>query len=508
MKDLPPRTKHLLIVDGALLIALLAVIFIGRSLLKKADIPDDIQPKTSVAATAEKADKPLPASAQTGQDGQMAGTSLLPEQTAASAAAQPASGLQKSLEEADLLAAGYDYDAAIEKLKGLRGSAGESDVSVIDQRISKYEKEKSECVAVDPYDVPHIFYHSLITDTTRAFDEAHLGRDAVAGWNAWMTTIGEFDKITQRLYDNGFVYVRLRDLVVETKDADGTVHFEPNYNLMLPPGKKAIVLSVDDLSYYHTYADPGFPNRLVLDENGDVKCEYTDAEGNTTIGDYDVVPRLNTFIKNHPDASYRGARGLIAMTGYNGVFGYRTDADYELRETLQADQEEWLEEHPDFNRQEEIDKAIPIANAIKEEGWEFASHTWGHQSVTHRTAEQLAHDNQLWVENVENIVGPVDTIIFAHGNDIADDEDYDWDNEKYAMFKEAGYDFYCNVDASQYAWIQIRDEYVRSARINVDGFTMHRALLGETHIFDDLFGSVDDVIDPDRPDNWDAYEED
>ena len=37
---------------------------------------------------------------------------------------------------------------------------------------------------------------------------------------------------------------------------------------MLPPGKKPIVLSIDDLSYYHSYKAAGFPDKLVLDENG------------------------------------------------------------------------------------------------------------------------------------------------------------------------------------------------------------------------------------------------
>ena len=152
--------------------------------------------------------------------------------------------------------------------------------------------------------------------------------------NAWMTTVEEFDRITQQMYDNGYVFVRLRDLVVETKDENGNVTFAPNTNLMLPPDKRAVVLSVDDLSYYHSYKPAGFPERLVLDDNGDVKCLYKTSDGKKHIGDYDVVPRLNTFLKKHPDGAYKGARGMIAMTGYNGVFGYRTDSDYEVREHL------------------------------------------------------------------------------------------------------------------------------------------------------------------------------
>ena len=59
-----------------------------------------------------------------------------------------------------------------------------------------------------------------------------------------------------------------------------------------------------------------------------------------------MVPRLNTFLKKHPDGAYKGARGMLAMTGSNGVFGYRTASDYQVREHLKPDQLAWLNEHP------------------------------------------------------------------------------------------------------------------------------------------------------------------
>ena len=85
-----------------------------------------------------------------------------------------------------------------------------------------------------------------------------------------------------------------------------------------------------------------------------------------------------------------------------------------------SDQAQWLEEHPEFSWEEDVEQAKIIAQALKDEGWEFASHTWGHLSVTNKTADELRIDNEKWVNTVENIVGPVDTIIFAHGNDIGD----------------------------------------------------------------------------------------
>ena len=44
------------------------------------------------------------------------------------------------------------------------------------------------------------------------------------------------------------------------------------------------------------------------------------------------------------------------MTGYDGVFGYRTDSDYRDRLALQADQQEWLDRHPDFDFDAEVAK--------------------------------------------------------------------------------------------------------------------------------------------------------
>lgn len=405
----------------------------------------------------------------------------------------PASG--DTMAEAERMAMGYDYDGAIELLKTIPGYESNTEVT---NAISKYTADKEACVPVDVNTVPHIFYHSLINDTASAFNVSVLGQSTVDGMNAWMTTVEEFDSITRQLYDNGYVYVRLRDLVVETTDADGTVHFEPNTNLLLPEGKKAVVLSIDDLSYYHSYEAASYPDKLVLDENGKVKCHYVKPDGSEEIGDFDVLPRLNTFLEEHPDGAYKGARGLIALTGYNGVFGYRTDTDYRDRTNLMSDQAKWLEEHPDFDFDAEVEQAKVIAEAIKESGWEFASHTWGHLSVTNKTADQLRIDNEKWVNTVQNIVGPVDTIIFAHGNDIGDWQDYSADNEKFQYFKSAGYNFFCNVDGSVPYWVQIRDNYVRQGRINLDGYMLYQSSRGNTTVLDNMF-LASQAFDSTRP---------
>ena len=51
-----------------------------------------------------------------------------------------------------------------------------------------------------------------------------------------------------------------------------------------------------------------------------------------------MVPLIDRFVEEHPDFSYRGAKGIVALTGYNGILGYRTDSSYETRpDDLDAD---------------------------------------------------------------------------------------------------------------------------------------------------------------------------
>ena len=85
------------------------------------------------------------------------------------------------------------------------------------------------------------------------------------------------------------------------------------------------MLSQDDVSYYHYMDGDGFASKLVVDSNGEVKNEYIEDDGSVSTGDYDMVPLIDTFVKEHPDFSYHGRKGILAMTGYDGILGYRTD---------------------------------------------------------------------------------------------------------------------------------------------------------------------------------------
>ena len=407
--------------------------------------------------------------AQEEADGQTAPEAVQPETPApvqteapepASEAVQAAAGNEEVLAQAELMRMQYDYDAAIALLKAQEGY--ETD-QALQAKAAEIESSKAACVEVSPDTVVHVFVHSLIVDPARAFD----GDAGERGYNLNMVTVDEFRKIIQSLYDNGYVLVSLHDM--GEIDENGQMQRK---TFLLPEGKKPLVFSQDDVSYYHSYTNDGFADKLLVDENGEVKNQYTDADGNVSIGDYDMVPVLDTFVKEHPDFSYRGMKGIVVLTGYNGVFGYRTDSDYRERVSLQEDQRAWLEAHPDFDINADIAEATKVADAMKANGWEFASHTWGHIAVADVDLDWLAKDTQRWHDNVENIVGDTDMIIFAFGSDIGSWEGYSEDNEKFRLLKDAGFDYFCNVDGSTLSWVQFGNTYLRTGRMNLDGYRM------------------------------------
>ena len=215
-------------------------------------------------------------------------------------------------------------------------------------------------------------------------------------------------------------------------------------------------------------------------------------DGTVSVGDYDLIPLLDSFVKKHPDFSYHGAKGTIALTGYNGVLGYRTDSDYRDKKNLQDNQREYLEKHPDFDFDSEVAGARKVAEAMKEDGWVFASHTWGHLNVTNEPLDKIKTDTDKWKANVETIVGPTDIIIFAFGADIGSWEGYSG-NEKFDYLKSQGFNIYCNVDASQTSWVQFGDNYMRQGRRNLDGYLMYYSPDKLTDLF-----NVDEVFDPSR----------
>ena len=367
--------------------------------------------------------------------------------------------------EADSLAASYDYDKALALVAEYEGAYDNAeDCSAYKQEL---ETQKAQCARwEDTTHIPHIFFHSLIADTDRAFD----GDEDEDGYNLYMTTVNEFNAIMEQMYARGYVLVDIHDMVKQVKTEDGKTVYQQG-DIYLPEGKKPFVLSVDDVNYYKYmtdgdgdgYADAkgdGFASKLVIGDDGKVTNEFYEKDGTLVTGSYDVLPLLEDFVEEHPDFSYRGAKGILAVTGFEGVFGYHTHPDW--KEKLTADE---------YNK--EIEQAKAVSEAIKKQGWTIASHSYAHFGYGSADAAKLASDVQKWEDQVQPIVGDTDVLIYPFGEDIAGVEDYS--GAKYQSMYDAGFRIFCNVDASVDYWVQIHDGYVRQGRINLDGYRLYHS---------------------------------
>lgn len=418
--------------------------------------------------------------------------------------AQTASENQRAdlMNQARKIAQQYDYEGALDLLTQIPDY--DSDAEII-SLMADLETQRSNLVAISPYEVTHVFFHSLVVDPERAFSMKgdEIWDSQTPGFCQWMTTVYEFDKLMDSMYERGYVLISINDMIERTVDEDGTVHITPK-DVYLPQGKTPFVMSLDDTCYYHSYDGRGTASKLIVGEDGKPTCEYIDANGNTLVGSYDCIPRLDDFLEEHPDFSYKGAKGTIALTGYNGILGYRTDYCYRDRVELYEDQEAWLDAHPDYNWEEECAKAKEVADCIKEDGWTFASHTWGHIAIYDTAYESLVADTGKFKEFVEPLIGETDIIIFAHGQDLAAwDEEYS-STEKYQFLKSQGYNVFCNVDSSQ-LFVQIEDGFLRMGRRNLDGYRLYQAVYGGYDMIDDLCNAAE-VFDPDRPTDEFYYE--
>jgi len=241
-------------------------------------------------------------------------------------------------------------------------------------------------------------------------------------------------KILQQLYDKGYILVSLSDLVSIQESNDGKTQVEA-LSIRLPLGKRPLLLVQTNANYYTYMVDgngdgeadkdgAGFASRMIVDENGQITCQMVDAQGNTVTGNYDLVPILNDFIAGHPDFSYRGARAVLAPSGYDGIFGYRIDA---------ATKAEKGQAYYD----QQVQGASTLVNALREQGYELACYTYGNNSYGGISAAEIQTDLRSWAAEITPVMGQTNILVYAQNSEI---EEYS--GSKYNVLQSAGFRCY------------------------------------------------------------------
>ncbi len=292
----------------------------------------------------------------------------------------------------------------------------------------------------------HLFFHPLVSSPRLAFTPDKLGQ----GFKDYFIDVREFRRIMPQLYRHGWVLV--------------DIHAVASGPLLVPVGKKPLLLSIDDLNYNGYMRERGTGWRLILDRSGNVQVEERTSDGHRRGSrTQEIVPLLDDFVAAHPDFSLNGAKGVIAETGYEGVLGERTNE-------LHA---------PDIAARRE--RVRRLVSRLKATGWTFASHSFGHLDFAHIPLDRAVRDATRWRDEVEPLVGKTDVFIYAFGA-LAPP------STRVVLTRQFGFRIFCSIDVNPV--LQRSGGVVTIARRHIDGF----AFDGQRRALKPFF-NVADVID-------------
>lgn len=251
--------------------------------------------------------------------------------------------------------------------------------------------------------VEHLFFHTLVVHPELAFTHDSIGQ----GFRDWYLTVDEFRSILDQLFVNGWTLV--------------DIHRAVNGQVRVPPGRKPFVLSEDDVNYYDDTRPRGVGWKLALDADGAVKVEVHDRRGRRLTDD-DIVPMVDEFVAHHPDFSADGAKGVLAITGYEGVLGERVN---------DISSPDWAAT---------VARAKAVAAHLRSTGWTFASHSYGHFDESENSVARLVRDSQRWKTEDEPIVGPTDVYVYPFG------AGFPVDSPKIDVLRSFGFTILCDID--------------------------------------------------------------
>lgn len=373
------------------------------------------------------------------------------------------------LAQAEVVSQKGDYQEAIRLLNAI--SAYYPDDAQIKSDLHKYQvaqeapaTEKAELGLV-PYNGPieHIFFHPLLAYPSLTFD----GDADSNGFNQYFVTVSEFKKIFDQIYANNYILIDFKALYDEKAENGKTVLVHKE--LKLPPNKKPLIMSVDDVNYPDYKSKNGTISKLILDTEGKVATYSVSPSGEkVTSHDNEVIPIIDAFVAKHPDFSFQGAKGILAFTGYYGILGYNTQ---EL-------------DSPSY--QEERQSALAIIERLRATGWTFASHGYSHLDARTESYQSLEKDTLRWKKEVGSLIGPTNIYVYPFGSSVLPG------NPKFQFLLDQGFNILCSVGPTPY--LKDSTDYMMMDRRHIDGITLYNQQAILKNLFD-----AKSVLDPVRP---------
>lgn len=265
--------------------------------------------------------------------------------------------------------------------------------------------------------IEHLFTHCLLAYPEIAFSSSNYMRK---DYDKDCLTPLEFERVLTSLHRKNYILVKPSE-VYEVKNNRAY-----KKTLYLPKGKKPLIFSFDDVNYDSRKLGRGMVDKLILDKAGNLATSTKTKTGVEEISyNNEGVLILENFVKKHPDFSYHNAKGLLCLTGYDGILGYRTDLTSK-------------------NREEETKQVKPVIQKLKALGWEFACHSYGHYHMKRISDGLFQKEVYRWQQEVEPLIGKTEIYVYPYGEyEIAHDNEEK--TEKHKLLEQAGFQLFCGV---------------------------------------------------------------
>lgn len=347
-----------------------------------------------------------------------------------------------------------------------------------DQKVqAKLLEATSNTVIVEKYQgqIEVLCVKPLIADTELAFSS-----DSGATNDSFYLTTEEFKDILISLYDRNYILFDPHSMVDMTNDT-----FLLDKTVMLPKGKKPLVIIIENVNYTAYLIGKGFCSKLLFNDQGQVCGEYINASGQKVVSrSSEAIGILDAFVEAHPDFSFNGTKGIISLSGYETVFGYITDVDQidDRNGALSASgmaQENPTEEDIRQNRL----KVIEMITKLKETGWYFASSTYGLINANDSSMDVIRNDTEKWLNQVAPLTGDVDMLVYPNGNFIKGSD------SRCVYLKNLGFRIFFGVGPNPY--YAFGDNYLYFDRAMLNGDTLRNT--NYTRLF-----TVSDIYDDTR----------
>lgn len=246
--------------------------------------------------------------------------------------------------------------------------------------------QENKIVQVSNFEIEHLTFNTLMAFPEKALSNSN---NLSSIYDESKITVNEFKKILEELYKNNFILVDIYDIIDITNNT-----IKQN---ALPKDKKPLILSFDNVSYKSNYQNLGEIDKLIIDRNNNL-ASYTTKKSIQDRVQYDNEFELilENFIKKHKDFSYNNARGIIFLTGENGVLGYNTN-------------------HKNASSKYEQKRVSEVIKKLKSLGWKFGSNNYTYKPINTKNNLEFAKELSLWNQEIKSLIGDTNLFAFPYG---------------------------------------------------------------------------------------------